>query len=384
MADAPLRVLHVITTLQVGGAERLLQHLVAASDPGAFAHSVVSLTGEGPVADALREAGVPVRALGLRRPADGPAALAALLRGLRAERPHVVHTWMVHANAIGGVVAAARRLPLLWSVHHDHLDPSARGRRTRAVERVNAALARRLPDRVVCTSASSRDAAVQRGYPAARLAVIANGVPPLDAPADRATARALLGLPAEALLVGRVARFAPQKDHESFLRAVGAVRAVRPDVVGVLAGHGCDAENPELHALIAAHCPDGVVLLGEEHRVGALHRSLDVEVSSSAFGETTPLVLAEAMSLGVPVVTTDVGDCAAMVEGVGSVVPPRDAADLAAAVLDALGQVPAERELRAERGRQRVLERYSSTRTARAYEELYQELAGGRGYSPAR
>jgi hypothetical protein len=103
---APLRLLHVITDLDTGGAEVMLARLLEKTDRDAFTHGVLSLTTVGPVGDAIRALGVPVAAVGLTR-LPRPAALAALIARVRTTRPHVIQTWLPHANLLGASPAGS-------------------------------------------------------------------------------------------------------------------------------------------------------------------------------------------------------------------------------------------------------------------------------------
>ena len=148
----------------------------------------------------------------------------------------------------------------------------------------------------------------------------------------RSAVRQELGLPVDATLIGFIARFHPQKDHRTFLQAATILSEQVPDSQFVLVGRGVTVDNEELRGLIAAHGPrHGVHLLGERADIPRLTAALDIATCSSAFGESFPSVVGEAMACGVPCVVTDVGDAARIVGDTGRVVLPKDAAALAAA-----------------------------------------------------
>jgi glycosyltransferase involved in cell wall biosynthesis len=116
-------------------------------------------------------------------------------------------------------------------------------------------------------------------------------------------------------------------------------------------------------------------LLGPRRDVARIHASLDVAVSSS-ISEAFPLAVGEAMACGVPCVATDVGDSALMIGETGRVVPPGDAAALAAAIRDVLALKPGERVKLGEAARRSVCERFDLGAVARRYERLYEQVAG--------
>jgi glycosyltransferase involved in cell wall biosynthesis len=106
--------------------------------------------------------------------------------------------------------------------------------------------------------------------------------------------------------------------------------------------------------------------------------SLDIFCSSSAFGESFPNVLGEAMSCGVTCVTTDVGDSAAILADAGCVVPPKDPAALAAACRTLSDLSVDERQRIGARGRARVLSEFSLATIVARYESLYAEVLESR------
>ncbi len=375
-----IRVVHIITGLDTGGAELMLYRLVTSLEPATFACSVVSLTDLGPTAAKLRAAGVPVRALGMRRGVPDPCAVPRLARWLRAVVPDVVQTWMYHADLIGGLATwLAGRPPLAWGLRQSTLDPRTSKRGTIWTARACAALSRRLPMRIVCCSEASRRVHVALGYAPEKMVVIPNGFdlarfrPDLAA---RAAVRAELGVPPEAPLVGLVARWDPQKDHRTFVAAAARLRAARPDAHFLLCGDGITWENPALAGwLAAAGLREGVHLLGPRDDLPRLTAALDVACSASAYGEGFSNVLGEAMACGVPCVATDVGDAAHIVGATGRVVPPRQPVALSAAIEQVLALAPATRAALGHAARARVEAHFSLAACAARYAALYTALA---------
>src|SRR5207253_3772281 len=122
------------------------------------------------------------------------------------------------------------------------------------------------------------------------------------------------------------------------------------------------------------HLDGRLHLIGPRRDVPRLMAALDLAVSSSAYGEGFPNVLAEAMATGVPCVTTDVGDSSLIVGATGDVVPPRDPDALAAAMLRVIQQDPEARLARGRAARARIVEQFDLPVAVRRYESLYQSL----------
>ncbi|HSL22711.1 MAG TPA: glycosyltransferase [Vicinamibacterales bacterium] len=372
-----IRILHVITDLDIGGSETALLRLISRLDPQRFSCSVVSLTGPGKLAARIAEAGVPVTNLVQRRGMN-PALVWRLARVIRKWRPTILQTWLYHADLLGTLCGWALGTPVVcWNIRCAELDWNDHPRSLFWTVRMLATLSR-FPDAVVVNSTAGRAAHEALGYRPRRWELIPNGFdaaalrPPDSA---RATVRAALGIPPDVPLVGLIARWHPMKDHATFVRAAARMAADHPMTHFLMAGRGIDDGNAALVRLVREH---GVAarthLMGETDRPLEALAAVDVAVSSS-YGEAFPNVLGEAMSCGVPVVTTDAGDSARVVGDTAAVVPPRDPAALAAAVLRILSLSPEERRAMGRRARERLMRQYSLDHIVRRYEELYVDLA---------
>jgi glycosyltransferase involved in cell wall biosynthesis len=366
----------------------MLYRLLGATDRTRIEPSVISLIPPGELGGRMVGLGVPVYTLAMARGIPHPGAWLRLARLLRELAPDLVHTWMYHADLLGGLVArVACGIPVIWALHNSTLDPAQVGLATRLTARFNALLSHVVPTRIVSCSQVAMRVHRDLGYAADRFVVIPNGFD-LHAfrpdPSARAAVRAELGLPPEAKLVGTFARFHPQKDHRNLCRAAGLI-AAKSDVHFVLAGGGIDADNAELAVWIAA---TGIArrfhLLGARDDMPRLTAGLDLAVVASSFGEAFPLVIGEAMACAVPCVVTDVGDSALMVGDTGRVVPPRDPNALASAVLDLLGLGDEALAALGQRARARVEAQFALPAVAARYEQLYAEVLAGRDRERAR
>lgn len=372
-----IKVLHLISSLNTGGAQRMLCKLVACSDQTRFRHVVVSLVEPGPVGKTIADLGIPVHHLAMRRGVPDPRAVARLLAMLRREAPDVLQTWMYHADLVGFLAAAPLRMPIAWNIRGSlHENP---GLGISAVIKLCARVSR-FPAVVVTNSGAAKMQLTELGYLPKRWVLIPNGFDLGEFIPDslaRQAVRRELDLPAEALLIGLVARFHPQKDHRTFLKAASLLGRRWPDLHFVLVGRDVTASNTTLQEWIAAEgLGDCVHLLGERTDIPCLTASLDIATCSSAFGEGFPNVIGEAMSCGVPCVVTNVSDLADIIADTGLVVPPKDAEALAAAWNQLLELDPEGRREMGGRARDRVGSHYSLDLVVRQYEELYDQLGG--------
>jgi glycosyltransferase involved in cell wall biosynthesis len=377
-----LRVLHIITDLNVGGAEIMLSKLLSVVDRSHVEPSVISLLADGELSEGIRSMGITVESLGMRRGLPNPIDLVRLAQRIRHRRPHVVQTWMYHADLLGGMATRlASRAPLVWGLHNSDLDKQRTKRSTRLVARLCARLSHSVPNRIISCSRVAVPVHAKLGYDAEKFIVIPNGFDTdafLPDSSGYAAVREELGVPADALLVGMVARFDPQKDHRNFVEAAGRVGARFPNAHFVLVGTGCDQANGELLAWIAGTgIAERFHLLGLRRDVPRLTTALDVATTSSAFGEAFPLVIGESMCCGVPCVVTDVGDSALIVGDTGRVVPPRNAAALADGIGALLALSPEGRRILGEAARARILANFALPNVAALYQAVYDALYAG-------
>lgn len=385
--NAP-RVLHVITGLDGGGAERFLAALLPRLGDGPRSCAVLTLQGPGVAQGPLEEAGVPVHNMGARRGLPpGPLAFWRARRMIRAWKPAVVCGWMYHGDM---AARYARRVAgpgtaLVWGIHQTPARPEDERWLTRRVIAWCRGHSREA-DRIVYVSRRSREAHAAAGFFDGRAVVVPNGfdlarfAPPPTAEeraAAREEVRAELGLEVDAPLILRVARVDPMKDHPLLLEAFLAVHAARADAALALAGVGADADAPVFAAWRREHpaAAARVRWLGWREDMARLAAAADVAASSSAMKEAFPLVLGEAMACATPCVTTDVGDAAWLVGDTGRVVAPGSAEALAEALLSLLNMPEAQRRELGSRARARVAENFSLEAAASAYARVLDEAA---------
>lgn len=371
-------VLHVITGLDMGGAERMLWRITAQA--GAKRSDwprqvVVSLMDDGAYGTDLRRAGVTVHSLGMQRGRWSKiGALFHLMHILKQERPSVVMTWLYHADLLGTVAAAlSGRPPVIWNLRCSDMDLTSYSRLTRIILRILAQLSR-FPYAVAANSDSGRAAHEACGYRPRRWLSLPNGFD-LDVwypdDADRTTVRAELGVSANDILIGLVARVDAQKDHATFLSAASLVAQQEPRARFLLVGQGTD------HLPLPPQLNGRLYALGQRDDIPRLTRAMDIGTLSS-ISEGFPNVVGEAMASGLPCVVTQVGEAPRVVGDTGRVVPPRAPEAMAEAILSLLRMPSEEREALGTAARQRIAKNWSLSTAANAYADAWSQAAEAR------
>ncbi len=374
-----MRIVFIITGLSTGGAQMMLLKVLERLDRQRFSPHVVSLTTLGELAPRIAALGIPVDAVGMKPGLPSPSGFFRLVRLLKRPNPDVVHTWMYHADLLGGLAARLAGISTIgWCIRNSNLDRDKTKFSTRAVVGLCASISKWVPSRILSCSEKARQVHVACGYAAEKMVVVPNGFDLTRFKPDghaRQAVRSELGLEIDTPLVGLIGRFDPQKNHAGFFEAAGVLHRHMPQVHFVLAGQGIDVSKA---ALMQAITQEGVLanthLLGLCNDIPELMAALDVLASSSSYGEAFPNVLGEAMACGVPCAVTDVGDSAYIVGDTGRVVAPGDMAGLAAALKELLALPPSEKAALGERARARVAEHFEIGGVVRKYEDFYETL----------
>lgn len=320
---------------------------------------------EGAVARFAQEEGIEFRPVDLARnpsPWHDLRGIASLWRVLRGERPEVTVWGSPKASLLGVLACRLQRVPSLYLIHGLRLE-GATGLR-RSVLRAAEALTCRLATVVVADGFELRALAEElRLAPAGRIRVLAegsaNGVGPHRA---EARYRAELGIPEDAVVVTFAGRITRDKGIRELVEAWRVLAQRRPDAHLVIAGRvdGPDPAGPELEAALAAL--PRTHLVGHVDDLDRLWSDSDLCVLPS-YREGLPLVVIEAAAAGVPAVVCDfTGGRETVRDGVtGRVVPRRDAAALAGALDELVGDGTLRRRL-GEAARERALQAYDRTR----------------------
>ena len=382
-----MRILHVITGLQSGGAEAMLYKLLSASHGKQFTHHVIALTAGGPFEEKIRDLGVDVRTLGLTMPFVGPSAILRLHRHIAEIDPDIVQGWMYHADLLASLAltwpcwgGARTRPPHIWNIRLSEIDPRYIGRPTRLVIRCLAALSHKLPAAIVINAEASRQTHIAAGYTADKFQLIPNGFdlekfrPDSEA---RAALRRELGLAPDILLIGMAARFDPQKDYPAFFAAAEKVISQRGDVAFIACGSGVEVANPAIKQLIGeGKTAPHVHLLGRRANMERFYPALDIYVST-AIGEGFANAVGEAMCCAVPCIVTDVGDSRAIVGDSGIAVPPADPTAMARAIIALLDGPAHNRQAMGAHARARMHD-FSIAAVARQFEAMWRRIAADR------
>jgi len=380
--EKKVRILFVTTGTETGGAENMLLKLITNLDTNRFVARVVSLTTIGPVGRRMLERGITVEELNLT------PSLLGLVRGIinlrrlmRSFNPHLVQTWMYHADLAGGLAAKTiSNTKVVWGIRQSNLDKAGSKRTTRLVARVCALVSHFIPDKIICCSNASISVHTELGYDSSKMVFIPNGFDPeyIKPNAEtRATFRQAYEIPDDCILIGNVSRFDPQKDIPGFLSAAALFLKQTNRARFVMAGKGMNANNEELCGLIHQGGLDrAILLMGEMEDVRDVLSALDILTLTSAYGEGFPNIVGEAMLAETFCVVTDVGDSGLIVGDQGYCVPPRSPAAVVQAWQRFIRLSEADKSAMTRKGRARLCRDYGMRQVAARFQRLYEDVIG--------
>lgn len=379
-AGGKMRITHVVESLDRGGLERVVVDLVAAQVATDHACQVLCLFHVGTLGGELRELGVEVVDCG-KQPGLDRAALGRARRAIRAHRTRILHTHNPVAHYYAVPASLGLGVSVVVNTRHG-MGAAARN----ASREIFYRLMRPFTDHMVAVCEHGRREFLAKGtFTADKARVVRNGIRVEAirgaAAADaRAEARARLGLVAEDLVLGSVGRLNWAKDQATLLEAYARVAGDHPESRLVIVGDG--PLRAEIEARIdSLGIGRRVLLAGDRSDVPEILPAFDVFVLSSVT-EGYSVALLEAAAAGLPLIATRVGGNPEIVNhgSHGRIVPPKDAAALAAA----MRELAASEDERAECGAASlrwVREHGTIAAMAEAYDRLYAGLREQRARS---
>ena len=380
----PIRVLHVITTLGRGGAERQLVNLVCNTSAEEFEHVVCYLTPPGDFAAELQEAGIQVSCLDLPRKWPWLFAPFRLIPTLRKHKPDIIQTWLLEADLAARLSALTRSIPIINTLHLTTYEPETiraggwprwKIAVLRQLDRWTARVTRPL---FVAVSETVRVSAIKRLHvPPGDVRLIYNSINQetlRSQPGDSTQLREEFAIPDSSFVYVNVGRLAPQKGQSYLLHAFKQISVEHPDTYLAFVGDG--PLHGELEALAhTLEISERVRFLGRRQDIGACLELGDAFVFPSLF-EGLPLAPIEAMLKGLPCIGTRIGPMQEIVTNRenGLLIAHGSVSELA----DAMTEIYRDSDLRqklASSGKRLAFERFDSAMGLRAWEQLYRDVA---------
>jgi glycosyltransferase involved in cell wall biosynthesis len=303
------RVLHVIDSLHLGGAQEVVLNLATCGSPR-FSHEVATMHGHGIYWHRLREAGIKVHSLSVHKYL--PAYLATLPALLFAKRPDILHCHLIPSNILAKPLGALMGVPLI--LNHDHTNDPHRidNKLLLALDKSTNRFAHHL----IAVAASCREFLIRHeSIPPEKITLVPNAIDLRrfsPGQITRRDARSKLGLSPDAPVIAGVGRLNSQKNFSLFLDVAAALTPRFPNLRFLLAGEGPEEAKlrEKAHHLGLA---DRVVFAGYIADTRQVYAAADILLMPSRF-EGLPMTLLEAMAMNLPVVASKLDGIAEVIE----------------------------------------------------------------------
>lgn len=338
MAAKPLRIILFCRSLDRGGAERQIIYLARGLQKAG--HQVVILTLYPPAPSWYDVTGLTVINLSKESRWDLIGFILSYARFIKSFKADVLYSFLTVQNIIAALTSLFTPLKVVCGLRVSFMDFTQYSVLDRVLHKLEIQLYR-LNIKVIANSHAGREILLKKApYTLNKVAVITNGLDLTEnefSTSKRQEFRSALGLNDKDILIGHVGRYDPMKDHKTFIEAAARVLTYNPNCYFLCWGHG---DPTYLQSLKDYAKSQRVNIIWHSERSHPCYSAFDIYCLSS-IGEGYSNTLCEAMSHGLPCITTDVGDCRQIVENFGVVVAPANADALAAALQEVIGTLPA-------------------------------------------
>lgn len=380
----PISVLHIIQGKHFGGAEQVVLTLSKCADPGQVIPSVVCLS-KGLLLEKLAAANIPNFLIPMKSKTDIIAPLYKTIRLIKAKHIDIIHTHSVRSNLIGRLASFCTRRKCVTHLHSPILRDFADLRRGRINETIDRTT-RPIAARHIAVSHSLRKEMIQRGLAPGKIVTVHN-VPDLDSlklsippTGSKQGVRQEYHIPQNAFVLVLVALLRPRKGVEVLIRAMQKVVQHFPDTHLLLVGNDDISEDPDygnrLRRLTAElGLESNVAFVGFRNDIPEILSQSDLMVLPSLFGEGLPMVILEAMAMGVAVVASRAeGIPEIIVDGKnGFLVEPGDSVQLSDKIIQLIGD-PALLQGVGQSAQEKIFREMNLHHYARQIERVYQDV----------
>jgi glycosyltransferase involved in cell wall biosynthesis len=294
-----IKVLHIITSLEYGGAQELLYRLALGNNKHLDCSIISLFDGGGPYKSMLEENGIKVITVDS---SNLLTIMKLIINHYHSYKPKIVQTWMYHADFIGLILSIiSKKHKLVWSLHH--ADPKKNKLLTKVIVTICKCFSKSIPDRIVACSYKTYDSHIEYGYSKKNMVVIENGVN-----FNKFTRSPVqYNYKDKPIIIGNIARWHPIKGQKYFIKMASDLIRLDDDYIFVMVGTNMDWDNNELVSLLDNYgVREKFYLLGERDDISSILNIFDIFVSSSV-DESFSLSLVEAIACRVLSISTNTG-----------------------------------------------------------------------------
>jgi glycosyltransferase involved in cell wall biosynthesis len=358
VSDNKPLIIHIITGLNIGGAEMML-YKICKYKSDKINYEVISLTDKGPMAERIESLGVKVSAVRLNKNPFSLFRLITLINHIRKSKPKLIQTWMYHSDLIGAIISLVARVPVYWNIRQASVNIKLNKVHT-VLTSLACGLLSFIPKKILSCTNKGIEEHSKIGYQKSKMVFVPNGFE-----VNEYHIREHHNKIKKIIHVGR---YAPLKNHLAFVRIAKIINEHYPYCEFEMYGDNVTEYNPELTNLISKlKLTLSVHLLGRNSNLINIYPISDILVSTS-LSEGFSNTIGEAMCCGVDVVTTNVGDSALIVDNQENTFSPEQEEHIAMRVVELLNSDP-----NPNSNREKIVSRFNILKTVNQYESLYLE-----------
>lgn len=370
------KILHIISGLNNGGAERSLFNLCNSNLNQHFEQIVLCLGKQGIYGPKLEEIGIKVCYIEFKS-GNKIFRLIKFLKLCKKINPDIVQGWMTHGNFFS-LVAFAYLLfkpTLFWNIRQTIYRLKHEVFFTRILLLLNAFFSK-VPQKIICNSNLAIHQLSGLGYNSESLVFIPNGFD-FDfwkkETEFKVKTREQFCINKQGFVIGYVGRFHEMKNIDLLLNAFSSLSAKYPNLYLMIIGHDASEYPADMERFVNSISVDKIKILGRKNDIHRYYSCFDLFVLCSAWGEGFPNVLGEAMSNELCCISTNIGEARNLLDVNGFIIPPNNIDALIKTIEDCYLDIDMIQN-KGKNARLRIKEKYSLENTINSYLKLYNNL----------
>lgn len=322
------KILHIITSIGSGGAERVLYNLISGEKKNK--HLIISLSS--PKSNFHDFNNIIIFRLNFNY-LNFIVEIVRLFFLIKKIKPDIIQTWMYHADVIGGVVGKILGHKVIWNIRNSNFHPKTK-KLTIFFLKISCLISKYIPDDIICCSRQAAIIHENIGYKK-KISIINNSINSKIFP-TRLFELTQIKNNTQVFIISYVGRWHDQKDFKTLINTLATLTYSFNfnNWKIILAGENLTRKNDQLIKLInSKNLIHKIKLLGHQKNLKNIYKLADINILTSSYGEGFPNVLIEAMSLGTPCISTDVGSCKDILSNLGWTVPIKSSTKLAKSII---------------------------------------------------